>query len=214
MRVIFRPAWGGAPLPGSGLASRGAASRMQSDDLSRGTAIQGRSGEQVVIVEYGSAPKGHRGLGGGEVRKVAGEADVGPSAADRRDAEVRRHEAAHMAALGGLAGSAVLYDEARAGDGGAYASGARIKVDLAEVPGNPRETLRRARQIQRAAMAPGSPSPADSRVAAEARRLARSAQREIAVEFNAPAGTELGIRAYSSQNTRSSEPGALQNHLV
>lgn len=92
---------------------------------------------------------------------------------------IRLHEDAHMRVLGGYAASAVHYTEARAPDGSSYITGGRIKVDLAPVPGNPRATLRKARTIQRAALAPGDSSSADMATAAKAYRLQQEAMQEI-----------------------------------
>lgn len=92
---------------------------------------------------------------------------------------VRLHEQAHMAVLGGYASGGVQYTESRASDGSSYITGGRIKVDLSPVPGDPRATLRKARTIQRAALAPGDSSPADMATAAKAYRLQLEAMREI-----------------------------------
>ncbi|OQY31611.1 MAG: hypothetical protein B6241_13615, partial [Spirochaetaceae bacterium 4572_59] len=54
--------------------------------------------------------------------------------------------------------------------GSNYAVGGSIKVDMAPVPGSPRATLDKAQAVLRAAFAPGNPSAADMRVAAEAYR--------------------------------------------
>ncbi len=172
--------------------------------------------QDVVIVTYGRAPDGmapaadstrtggpdavtggRRSLMPGAIGEANRPGDtatgeVPPSAAETRDAEVRRHEAAHMAVLGGLAGGPVVYKTVRDAHGRSQAVGAELKVDLAEVPGNPRETLRKARRIQMAATAPGSPSAADTRVAAEARRLAQAAAREIEAGYRPSAGTRPG----------------------
>ena len=96
-----------------------------------------------------------------------------------RDSEVRRHEQAHLAVLGGTAKSGISLITKRGADGNAYAVGGSIKVDLASVPGDPRATLKKAKTVIRAALAPGSPSSADLRTAAEAYRLARHAKEEL-----------------------------------
>lgn len=103
----------------------------------------------------------------------------------QRDQAVRTHEGAHMAALGGYATTGIIYDT-RTGPGGkTVAVGGRIGVDLSEVPGDPRATLRKARTIYAAATAPGDPSAADMRVAAEAYRLMRDARSELSTERTA-----------------------------
>jgi hypothetical protein len=84
-----------------------------------------------------------------------------------------------MMALGGYAASGISYDM-RTGPGGErIAVGGRIAVDMAEVPGDPRATLQKARTIYNAATAPGDPSAADMRVAADAYRLMQEAQDEL-----------------------------------
>jgi hypothetical protein len=52
-------------------------------------------------------------------------------------------------------------------------------VDMSPVPGNPRATLNKAQAVLRAADAPGDPSAADMRVAAEAYRMVRDARENI-----------------------------------
>jgi hypothetical protein len=99
--------------------------------------------------------------------------------AKARDREVRGHEQAHLLALGPYAASGVTLSTRRGPDGERYAVGGSIRADLSEVPGDPRATLRKANAVRRAAFAPGSPSSADMRVAADAYRLAREAREEL-----------------------------------
>lgn len=90
-----------------------------------------------------------------------------------RDAEVRRHEAAHAAAGGAHAG-APHYDFETGPDGRRYAVAGRVSISLADVPGNPEASARKLEQVVRAALAPAEPSGADRAVATSARaRLAR-----------------------------------------
>lgn len=96
-----------------------------------------------------------------------------------RDRQVRSHESAHLASLGGAAASGVSYDYAVGPGGERIAVGGKIAVDLSEVPGDPAATLRKARTIIAAANAPADPSAADLRTAAEAYRLAAKAAEDI-----------------------------------
>jgi SprA family protein len=96
-----------------------------------------------------------------------------------RDREVRAHEKAHLMSLGGAAASGIRLTTQRGPDGEAYAVGGGIKADLSPVPGNPRATLDKARAVLRAAAAPGNPSAADMRVAADAYRMARDAREKV-----------------------------------
>lgn len=99
-----------------------------------------------------------------------------------RDGEVRHHERSHARTLGPYATTPIMYDTARGPNGEVVATGGKIGVDLDPVPGDPQATLTKARVVLNAAHAPGSPSAADMRVAAEAYRLAQEAQDAIASE--------------------------------
>ncbi len=96
------------------------------------------------------------------------------------DGEVKAHEAAHLAAMGGNAAGPVRYDYVMGPDGNMYAVGGSIPVNLRPVPGDPEATLRRAQALINAAFAPGDPSGADMQVAAQAYQMEMDAKREIA----------------------------------
>jgi hypothetical protein len=104
------------------------------------------------------------------------------------DAEVRAHEHAHLAALGG---GTVSYDTVIGPDGTPYAVGGGIPVSLSPVPGDPEATVRKARILIQAAYAAGQPSAADMRVAAQAYQMEIQAQREM---DRAEAGEGAGAR--------------------
>jgi len=95
------------------------------------------------------------------------------------DIRVKSHEMAHLAVLGGAAAGGIEYRYAIGPDGTRYAVGGSVKVDTEPVPGNPEETLRKAKRIRAAALAPGEPSAADMRIAAEAYRMEVAARKEI-----------------------------------
>ncbi len=96
-----------------------------------------------------------------------------------RSREVEAHEKSHLALLGGVASSPIMYDTARGPNGEAIKVGGSVKVDMAEVPGDPEATLRKAHAIIAAANAPNDPSAADARTAARAYQMAGKAQEEI-----------------------------------
>ena len=97
-----------------------------------------------------------------------------------RDAEVRAHENAHIAAAGGLA-SAASYNYQSGPDGKRYAIGGHVNIDTS--PGrNAEETLLKAERIRSAALAPADPSAQDRAVAAQATQMAANARAEIAAE--------------------------------
>lgn len=96
----------------------------------------------------------------------------------RRDAEVRRHEAAHAATGGQFAGAPSFQFE-KGPDGRNYAVSGEVPIDLSPVPNNPEATIQKMRQVKRAALAPANPSAADRGVAASADRQALAAQLEL-----------------------------------
>ncbi len=101
-----------------------------------------------------------------------------------RDRKVRQHEAAHMAAAGGLVTSGASYTYQRGPDGARYAIGGEVGIDTS--PGRtPQETLDRATQIQAAALAPAEPSGQDLAVAAKAQQMALQARIEMAHQSRA-----------------------------
>ncbi len=99
-----------------------------------------------------------------------------------RDAEVRTHEQAHVAAAGGLASGGIHYEYQRGPDNQQYAIGGHVNIDTAPVPGDPEKTIRKAETIRRSALAPAEPSTADKRIAAKASQMASAARAEMAVE--------------------------------
>ncbi len=95
-----------------------------------------------------------------------------------RDREVRAHEQAHQAAGGSLVSSAASFSYTTGPDGKRYATGGEVGVDTSKGR-TPEETLRRAQQIRRAALAPAQPSGQDRAVAAQASRMEAQARQEL-----------------------------------
>ncbi|MDA3950085.1 MAG: putative metalloprotease CJM1_0395 family protein [Spirochaeta sp.] len=167
MRVVYDFGVGSAsphrtPTPAGTSANHHAA---------QGTASAPRK-ESVIVISLGSDDQA--------IRRSSQDYEVVLSPEARlRDGEVRHHERSHARTLGPYATTPVMYDTARGPEGEVVATGGRIGVDLDPVPGDPSATLKKARVVLNAAHAPGSPSAADMRVAAEAYRLAQQAQDEI-----------------------------------
>lgn len=109
------------------------------------------------------------------------------------DTRVRNHEAAHLAAASGLAHGGASYEYSTGPDGVRYAVGGEVSIDTAEAR-TPEETLAKAGQIRRAALAPADPSAQDLSVAAAAAQMAMRASAEIAV-----------LSAQKSQATKEAE---------
>jgi hypothetical protein len=98
----------------------------------------------------------------------------------KRDREVRAHEAAHRAAAGGLA-SGGNYSYTRGPDGRSYAVAGEVSIRMPATD-NPRERVIQAETVRRAALAPADPSPQDRQVAAQASAMAAQARGEIQAE--------------------------------
>ena len=108
-----------------------------------------------------------------------------------RDADVRAHEAAHMAAGGSLVQGGPTFSYQQGPDGKSYAVGGEVSIDTSAVAGNPRATIAKAQQIQAAALAPADPSGQDESVASQAAAMAASAEAQLAASTGgAGAGTK------------------------
>ena len=120
-----------------------------------------------------------------------------------RDAEVRQHEQAHLAAAGGLAVSGASYTYQRGPNGVNYAIGGEVKIDTSP-GGTPEETIARAATIQAAALAPAGPSGADRAVAAQAQQMETQARAELAQQQSqeATGSTQQQDQAGSSERVR------------
>lgn len=135
-----------------------------------------------------------------QVRTLPGQKETGPDGRQRdslelsreaeeirnlqvRDREVRAHEAAHAAAGGAYAGSP-SYTFERGPDGGVYAVGGEVGIDVSPIPGDPQATMQKAQQVRAAALAPAEPSAQDMRVAQRAQAMAAKARAELSKEMS------------------------------
>jgi hypothetical protein len=94
-----------------------------------------------------------------------------------RDAEVKTHEASHMAAGGGVVQGGASYQYQSGPDGKMYAVGGEVQIDTSPA-GSPEATIRKMQQIRRAALAPSQPSGTDRAVAAQASQVETQARME------------------------------------
>lgn len=104
----------------------------------------------------------------------------------KRDAEVRAHEQAHMAAAGSLAQGGPKYTFESGPDGKRYATGGEVNIVM-KTGRTPEETIRNAQQVQAAALAASDPSPTDRQTAAAAGRMAQDARQQLAAQSQAEA---------------------------
>lgn len=105
-----------------------------------------------------------------------------------RDTEVRQHENSHKAAGGPYAGSPT-YTYQKGPDGRMYAVGGEVSIDTSPIPGKPKETVKKAEIVKRAALAPAQPSNEDLQVAAKASQMKMKAKMEQSYaqpEFSEP----------------------------
>ena len=130
-----------------------------------------------------------------------------------RDRAVRAHEQAHLAAAGSLARSGADYTYQEGPDGKRYAIGGEVDIDTSRAR-SPDETIRKARQIRAAALAPANPSAQDRAVAAEASRIeaeARAEKAAIEVQQRRSQGPE---QARASQAFTETENALLNDEPV
>lgn len=95
-----------------------------------------------------------------------------------RDAQVRQHEKAHLAASAGVDVSKAAFTYQRGPDGVQYAVGGDVRIDTS--PGRtPEDSLARGEMIIDIALAPADPSPADRSAAAKGQNMAQQARAEL-----------------------------------
>ena len=99
-----------------------------------------------------------------------------------RDAEVRTHEATHLAAAGQYAKGGPKFVYQTGPDGKQYAIGGSVSIDVSPVSGDPQATLQKAQQVRSAALAPAEPSGQDQKVAAAASQMEAEARLQLARE--------------------------------
>jgi hypothetical protein len=122
--------------------------------------------------------------------------------------EVVSHEAAHQAAGGRFAG-AVSYTYTQGPDGHAYITGGEVPIHVPP-SSDPEQAVRDMEQVQRAALAPASPSGQDRSVAAQAAAAAAQARQQIAASGSRTQNTQ---RTKQTENASHAEPDALKTGI-
>jgi hypothetical protein len=107
-----------------------------------------------------------------------------------RDAEVRAHESAHVASGGSYVRGGASFEYQTGPDGQQYAVGGEVSIDTSAVSGDPNATIRKMQTVQRAALAPASPSGQDRSVASQAAQA--EAQARIETMKKNPSGGDGG----------------------
>lgn len=98
---------------------------------------------------------------------------------EKRDREVRQHEAGHKAAAGQHARGGPQFEYTRGPDGKQYVTGGEVSIDTSKIPDDPQATIRKMQQVRRAATAPADPSSQDRSVAAQASQIEAQARMEL-----------------------------------
>jgi hypothetical protein len=116
-----------------------------------------------------------------------------------RDSKVRAHEAAHIAAGGGVIKSGAQFSYQEGPDGKLYATGGEVSIDISSGSTH-QETISKMQQVRTAALAPSDPSPQDLKVASTASLLEMKArilhEQEILQE---EAKQEKGLQTYQEE---------------
>lgn len=134
-----------------------------------------------MISAIGSAALSGVALAGGlaAARGLSSRDQAAVAELRQTDREVRAHEAAHLAAAGGLA-RGVNFTYVTGPDGQQYAVAGEVSIDASPVSGDPEAAIRKAQQVRAAANAPANPSSQDRQVAAQASQLEQAARQELA----------------------------------
>ncbi len=122
----------------------------------------------------------------------------------KRDTEVRTHEQAHLAASGGHATSGASYTYQKGPDGQNYAIGGEVSIDTS-AESTPEATIQKMATVQKAALAPASPSGQDRSVAASAAQAKMQAQQELAQQRANPEEDEQSTDVEESSESKNAE---------
>lgn len=169
--------------------------RQASQTPARGQAAYGQAGaakEKDAAQQGGSFAEQF-----GDSVQLSPEAEQQLKELKQRDAEVRAHERAHMAAAGQHAVGGAQYTYQAGPDGRRYAIGGHVNIDTSSVPDDPEASEEKAQQVRRAALAPGDPSAQDMQVAAQAAQMeaeARVDAREEKKEEGEAGATDGGLQ--------------------
>ncbi|MCD6292957.1 MAG: catalase [Deltaproteobacteria bacterium] len=107
----------------------------------------------------------------------------------KRDAEVKAHERAHIAAGGSYVSGGASYEYERGPDNQNYAVGGEVSIDVS-AENTPEATIRKMQIVKRAALAPKDPSGQDRSVAAQATQTEARARMELQKERSEKTGKE------------------------
>jgi len=140
------------------------------------------AGRNRQIDEVSEAAEKERGGGGkGPFAELSDEEQRQVDQLKKRDAEVKAHERAHIAAGGPYVSGGASYEYERGPDNQNYAVGGEVSIDVS-AENNPEATIRKMQIVKRAALAPKDPSGQDRSVAAQAAQTEARARIELQKE--------------------------------
>lgn len=180
--MVQKPSGPAADLP-QDKVTLSEAGRRYSAGLTR---ERGESGESEHTA---AAPKGSAATAAA-LDELTAEEQQAVFKLKQRDREVRAHEQAHLANAGQYASGGPTYSFQTGPDGKRYAVGGEVPIDVSKER-TPEQTILKMRAVQRAALAPASPSSADRSIAAAAAMKEAEALREV---NNSASGGPEGIK--------------------
>lgn len=121
-----------------------------------------------------------------------------------RDAEVKAHEQAHIAAASGISASAPSYEYEPGPDGKRYAVGGEVNISFTE-SGDPASDIQKAQAMKAAALAPAQPSSQDLSVARNADRMIAGYQEDIANQKTEETNDEEEAKTLNTTETETVE---------
>lgn len=152
-------------------------------------------------VESGTDDKSNKaGQASNQAAKITQKEQAELNSLKARDREVRAHEQAHIAAGGSLVSGGASFTYSKGPDGKNYAVSGEVSVDTS-VAKTPEETIQKAAQIRRAALAPANPSAQDRKVAAQASQMELEARQQLQAENNQSNGKTVSYQDNESENS-------------
>lgn len=116
-----------------------------------------------------------------------------------RDQEVKMHEAAHIAAGGGVVTGGASFTYQKGPNGKMYAVGGEVPIDTSKEQTH-RATIAKMQKVKAAALAPSDPSPTDIKVASTASLMESKARQEIRKEEQELLRLHTSDEGYKNQN--------------
>lgn len=128
------------------------------------------------------------------------------------DAEVRRHEQAHLAAGGSLVRGGASFSYQRGPDGQQYAVSGEVNIEMAPVDGDPEATIQKMQQVKSAALAPAEPSAQDRSVASRASSIEAQARSEMLSEQSNSSSVESDFNKSDKSETNAIEKSEVKEN--